>query len=252
MPFIELRYFSAALGKSTAANIILPSPEIDGPFHVMFLLHGLSDDYTIWSRRTSIERYVEGLPLIVVMPDGGRGFYSDAKQGYRYETAIAVELPALLEKTFRTKLPWCATGLSMGGYGAAKLALKYPERFKSGHSHSGALLFGHMSFAESRLRRELGPELEAEFRRILGDDPTGGPDDLCGIAAKLAPADRPALRIDCGVDDFLLQDNRDFISHLKSLGFPHEYAEFPGAHEWKYWDVHVQEAIGFHRRMLGL
>jgi len=250
MPFLELRYFSNALQKQTAANIVLPSPDVKGPYHVMFLLHGLSDDHTIWCRRTSIERYVDGLPLIVVMPDGGRGFYSDAVQGFAYETAVAVELPTIIETYFLTTLPWCATGLSMGGYGAAKLALKYPNRFKSGHSHSGAVLFGHLSFDEGALRRELSSEIDVEFRRILGDHPTGGPNDLCFAADSLPVAERPFLRIDCGVDDFLLADNRDFHRHLSSIGFEHEYEEFPGSHEWSYWDQHVQEAIAFHRKGL--
>jgi len=251
MPFIDLRYFSNALQMHTAANIILPSPDVKGPYHVMFLLHGLSDDHSIWCRRTSIERYVDGLPLIVVMPNGGRGFYSDAIQGFAYETAIATELPAIIEGYFPTKLPWCVTGLSMGGYGAAKLALKHPGRFKSGHSHSGAVLFGHLSFEDNRLRRELGPEIEAEFRRILGENPADGPNDLCFAADNLEPGDRPSLRIDCGTEDFLLEDNRDFHTHLTSIGFDHEYEEFPGSHEWGYWDLHVQEAIAFHRKTIG-
>jgi len=251
MPSFELKFFSSALQMATAANIILPSPDVKGPYHVMFLLHGLSDDHSIWSRRTSIERYVEGLPLIVVMPNGGRGFYSDAKQGFAYETAIAKELPAIVEGYFSTKLPWCVTGLSMGGYGAAKFALKYPERFKSGHSHSGALLFGHLGFDIAKSRREMGKEIEAEFRRILGDNPTGGPDDLCHVASNLPAARRPYLRIDCGTEDFLLEDNRDFVAVFTELGFDFEYEEFPGSHEWGYWDQHVQEAIAFHRKNLG-
>ena len=250
MPFLELKYFSAALGFQTAANVILPNPDVAGPYHVMFLLHGLSDDHSIWCRRTSIERYVDGLPLIVVMPNGGRGFYSDAKQGSAYETAVAVELPKLIEAYFPTKLPWCATGLSMGGYGAAKLALKYPQRFRSGHSHSGALLFAHMSFDEGKDRRPMPPELEAEWRRIVGDNPTGGPDDLCAVASSIAPVDRPHLSIDCGTEDFLLQDNRDFHRFLGEIGFEHSYQEFPGSHEWGYWDEHVQQAIAFHRAAL--
>ncbi|MDR3689232.1 MAG: alpha/beta hydrolase family protein [Fimbriimonas sp.] len=249
MPSFELRYFSNALQFATAANIILPNPDIKGPFHVMLLLHGLSDDHTIWSRRTSIERYVDGLPLIVVMPNGGRGFYCDAEEGFAYETAIAEELPAIVENYFPTKLPWCATGLSMGGYGAVKLALKYPDRFKSGHSHSGAVLFGHWDPQTD------GPgpriELAEEFRRIVGDTPRGGPNDLTVAAQKLVPVKRPSLRIDCGTEDFLLEDNRRFHAFLDSIGYEHEYEEFPGSHEWGYWDVHVQEAIAFHRMNLG-
>ncbi len=64
MAFCELHYFSNALGKQTAANVILPeSKTYEPPFPVFYLLHGLSDDYTIWQRRTSIERYVQNLPL---------------------------------------------------------------------------------------------------------------------------------------------------------------------------------------------
>ena len=216
----------------------------------MFLLHGLSDDHTIWSRRTSIERYVEGLPLIVVMPNGGRGWYCDAVEGFAFETAIATELPKIIEGYFPTKLPWCATGLSMGGYGAAKLSLKYPERFQSGHSHSGALLFGHLTPEVAGDANTPRRDVQPEFQRILGSNPLDGPNDLCGIAAKLTASSRPFLRIDCGNEDFLLEDNRSFIAHLDSIGFQHEYEEFPGSHEWGYWDRHVQDAITFHRKNL--
>ena len=74
MALLDARYFSKALQKATAANVIFPETGAAGPFPVFYLLHGLSDDHTMWQRRTSIERYVQNLPLIVVMPDGGRGF----------------------------------------------------------------------------------------------------------------------------------------------------------------------------------
>src|SRR4051812_40906425 len=102
MPFCELRYFSDALRMQTAADVLLPDKRFAPPYHVMFLLHGLSDDHTIWMRRTSIERYVQDLPLIVVMPNGGRGFYCDAVEGFKYNTAIAYELPELIRNYFPT------------------------------------------------------------------------------------------------------------------------------------------------------
>lgn len=244
MSFLELRYFSHALGMQTACNAIVPAPAVPGPYHVMFLLHGLSDDHTIWGRRTSIERYVDGIPLIVVMPNGGRGWYCDAEQGSAYFTAIAEELPLLVEHLLPTKTPWCVTGLSMGGYGALKLALSNPTRFVSAVSHSGALGFGH-----SKVNHD-GNALPAEFTRILGADPADGPNDLYRLAADLRPAQRPNIRIDCGTDDFLLESNRAYTTFLKEIGFPHEYEEFAGDHTWEYWDLHVQEAIAFHRRNL--
>lgn len=243
MAFLELRYFSEALQKQTAANIILPSHSVPGPYHVMFLLHGLSDDHTIWSRRTSIERYVDGKPLIVVMPDGGRGFYLDAVEGYAYGTAIGEELPQLISAYFPTKEKWCIAGLSMGGYGAFRLALTYPDRFVSAVSHSGAMFFGHDE-------REKHPVV-AEWDRLLGLTPTDGPNDLYALVQKLPADKRPKIRFDCGVDDFLIEHNRAYHQMLTEQKIDHEYEEFAGAHTWDYWDVHVQEAIAFHGRNLG-
>lgn len=244
MPFCDLKYRSSALEKQTAAQILLPDPSIKGPYNVMFLLHGLSDDCTNWARNTSIERYLWGLPLIVVMPDGGRGWYCDAEEGYNYQTAIGVELPELIRGYFPTKEPWCSTGLSMGGYGAAKLALAYPKLFKSAHSMSGALGFGHKA-------EYLVDERSKEFLRILGQDSVGGPNDLYALSERLDSPSRPMMRIDCGTEDFLIEDNRAFSSHLSEIGFDHEYEEFPGDHSWPYWDLHVQDAIAFHRKNLG-
>ena len=86
----------------------------------------------------------------------------------------------------------------------------------------------------------------------MGEKPTGGENDPLALAAKLKPEERPALRIDCGVDDFLLESNREFHAYLNEIGYTHEYEEFSGAHTWDYWDLHVQEAIAFHCKNLGL
>lgn len=248
MAFCELRYFSPALGRQTAASVILPEGEHRPPYPVLYLLHGLSDDYTIWHRRTSIERYVAGYPLIVVMPDGGRGFYCDGQIGDAWETALLTDLIGFIERTFPTRAERqgrAIEGLSMGGYGAAKLALKYPDRFVSAVSHSGALHVAHGPGV-----RDPEDPVSRMLRQILGENPEGGPEDCFALASALPEAARPALRIDCGLDDFLLPANRAFHAHLEAIGYPHEYAEFPGGHDWGYWDIHVQEAIAFHARHL--
>ena len=244
--FGEFHFYSPALGKATSGDIIVPEIEgQNGPFPVLYLLHGLSDDHTIWQRRTSLERYVQALPLIVVMPNGGRGWYSDAFEGYAYQSAIINDLIGFVDRTLRTvpdKSGRCIGGLSMGGYGAIKLAMKFPELFVSANGHSGAYAFGH---APNYTKN-------AEFTRIIGPQPSGGPQDLWKIAAELAPAEAPALRIDCGTSDFLIDQNRDFHAHLEKLGIAHQYEEFPGAHDWAYWDRHVQSALRFHAGHLGI
>ena len=241
MAYCELKYFSKALEKATAATVLMPEGTHRGPFATLYLLHGLSDDQTAWTRWTSIERYVRNLPLIVVMPDSGRGFYTDAEQGFAYETAIVRDLVGFIDTTFQTKATRegrALAGLSMGGYGAAKLALKFPELFCGAVSLSGAMGFAHRALDSDQ-------PWQREFARVVGANPVGGSNDLYALAARLDAAQRPALRIDCGTEDFLIEDNRAFHSYLGEICYPHEYAENPGAHDWKYWNLHILHALKF-------
>jgi putative tributyrin esterase len=91
MACATLHFHSPALAKACSMTVIVPKGSVGTPpFPVCYLLHGLSDDHTSWAHHTSIERHVAGLPLIVVMPDGGRGFYCDAVDGPAYEPMVLV------------------------------------------------------------------------------------------------------------------------------------------------------------------
>ena len=244
MAFAQLHWFSRVLEKQTTTWVLLPDKGT-GPFATFYLLHGLSDDQSMWLRRTNVERYVADVPLIVVMPDGGRGFYTDhSGGGPQWATHVGVELPTMVERTFPAKPTRDGRfvgGLSMGGYGALRLALGYPDRFASATSHNGAVL-------GPRWRHPTDPPTPA-FQSIVGPAGyDGSPNDLVHLARQAqAGGLLPRLRIDCGVDDFLIEDNRTFARELAAAGVPHEYREFPGAHTWDYWDEHVREAIAFHR-----
>ncbi|GIW89043.1 MAG: tributyrin esterase [Isosphaeraceae bacterium] len=243
-----IQYYSRALRKASAFQVMFPDdPEIRRPWSTLYVLHGLSDDHTIWGRRTSLERYVEGLPLVVVMPDGGRGWYTNARIGSAYEDDLIHDLVPLIDRTFPVRAERSGRaigGLSMGGFGAIKNALKHSDLFCSAHSHSGAL--GVCRDPESAER--LGPE----FTRIFGEAPADGPEDPFALVMQMDHGRIPRLRLDCGREDFLLEQNRAFHAHLDSLHIAHEYEEYDGGHDWAYWDLHVWEAIAFHRRNLGL
>jgi S-formylglutathione hydrolase FrmB len=242
MAICEFHWGSGVLGKQVTTRLILPERG-KPPFAVLYLLHGLSDDYTIWSRRTRIETCVANLPLIVVMPDGGRGYFTDNERGPAYARHLAEELPSVIERNFPAKpsrSSRCVGGLSMGGYGALRLALGCPDRFCSATSHSGALLAG------SRPPRK-GDLFPDEFKLVFGSRPAGSSHDLVHLAGQCKSAGTlPRLRIDCGTEDFLLDQNRGFHDRLTEMKIPHEYEEFPGSHSWDYWDIHVREAIAFH------
>jgi S-formylglutathione hydrolase FrmB len=246
MPFCDFHYFSKKLGIQSAAYVLLPEVG-EPPFPTLYLLHGYSDDHTVWHRRTRIEAYVANLPLIVVMPHGGHSFYCDAVEGYPYASAIGEELPEIIERNFpaqKDRGGRCLAGLSMGGYGAFKLALTYPDRFAAAVSHSGALAFGHYPYTWD------GNAYRPEQQRILGQGYIGGPNDLFAQAEKVDPDLLPALRFDCGTEDFLYKDNVAYRDHLESAKIPHEYAEFPGQHNWDYWDEHIQESLEFFQRKM--
>jgi len=256
MAVCTMSFWGEALQKECSMNLILPDrPPTRKRLSVLYQLHGLSDDHTGWLRRTSIDRYVSGLPLIVVMPDGARSFYCDAVDGASYEKHVMKDVIGFVERFFPVRAERSGRaigGLSMGGYGAMKLALKFPHVFASVVSHSSAFDFAH------------DPKMldDAERRRIVGDKVPGGKDDLYAIAERVSPhrgargggesrlGPPPAVRFDCGKNDGLLESNRRFHRHLLGLGIRHEYREFPGEHNWAYWDIRIQEAIRFHAQHL--
>lgn len=250
MAFARINYHSRSLQKASSVSVVFPDdPGTPRPWWAFYLLHGLSDDDTIWMRRTSIERYVAGLPLVVVMPDGGRGWYTNAQIGSAYEDDLMKDVVGLIDRTFPVRAERSGRaigGLSMGGYGAVKLGLKHHETFGSINSHSGALGMLREDWSADPRRKDLAPELE----RIFGRAHKGGPEDPFALVEKVDHGRIPPMRIDCGKDDFLIEQNRAFHRHLESMHIPHEYEEFPGEHNWPYWDQHVQEAIAFHVRNL--
>jgi putative tributyrin esterase len=227
-----------------------PSPEglvkaVDDHKHpTLYLLHGLSDDHTIWQRRTSIERYVQSLDLAVVMPEVHRSFYTDTATGQRYWTFISEELPALARSYFPLsdlREDNFVAGLSMGGYGAFKLALTHPKRYAAAASLSGAVDICGV------FKNEDEPWL-AEMRNVFGSPEAlqGSRNDLFYLADQLAKKKkRPRLYQYCGTEDFLYSDNLRFREHLKALGIQATYEEGPGTHEWQYWDQQIQRVLAW-------
>jgi S-formylglutathione hydrolase FrmB len=218
-------------------------------FPVLYLLHGLSDDHTIWMRRTSIERYAAARNLAVVMPAVARSFYQDMAAGPRYWSFLSEELPALMQSFFpiaAERERTFAAGLSMGGYGALRLGLAKPEQYAAVASFSGALDVVKRCREGSRPGSRIGrPELEAIYGRELQAEGTTA--DLWWLAGQVAasPEPRPALYLSCGTEDELLPESRAFRKHLEGLRLPVTYGESAGAHEWGYWDAEIQRALAW-------
>lgn len=229
-------------------RIILPSgyDSTVRRYPVLYLLHGLMGSYVDWESRTRLTEYVKGLDLIVVMPDGNDAWYTNSAGDPqdRFEDYIVKDLVSTIDASYRTistRHARAVAGLSMGGYGAIKFALKYPHMFTFAGSLSGALN------AASNIDLTKLPEKYAAGRmRIFG--PTGGltrtENDLLTLVAKVTdPARLPYLYLDCGTSDPLLKANRDFTAWLPPQNIRYEYHEVPGAHTWQYWDQQVREML---------
>jgi S-formylglutathione hydrolase FrmB len=244
MALIHFRYWSEPLGKQMAMHVIVP--QTPGPHPVIYQLHGLSDDHSIWLRRTTIEAHAERIGAMVAMLDGDRSFYTDRADGTgAWERHILASV-ALVDATFRTRADRggrAIGGLSMGGYGAMKLGLKHPGLFGSVVAHSGVLDIRRWC-ADLRRDPAASPTAAAETRAIFGARVKPGEDPFA-LAVRAKPL--PQLHIDCGHDDFLIEHNRRFHAHLERRGIAHIYREYPGAHTWDYWQARLEESFDFHR-----
>ncbi|NLJ41971.1 MAG: esterase family protein [Clostridiales bacterium] len=251
MAFIQCDFFSEVLGLSSSMNVILPqwtkgqigmrSSRVGDKHPVLYLLHGYSDDHTIWGRRTSIERYVSPLGLAVVMPAVNKSFYTDMEKGDRYWTFISEELPSIVRSFFpisdRREDNFVA-GLSMGGYGAFKLALRHPDRFSAAASLSGVL---------DIVERAENTDLLGSLENVFGsaEKVKGSENDLLYLAERVAKSNgnKPMLYQCCGTEDFLYRNNIAFRDKVRELGLDLTYEEEPGTHEWGYWDKKIQSVL---------
>jgi putative tributyrin esterase len=255
MALIHCDFFSRVLGSATSMCVILPEPASSqdefttvADYHkhpTLYLLHGLSDDHTTWQRRTSIERYVASIDLAVVMPAMHRSVYADMAHGYRYWTFISEELPALAQSFFPlsdVREENFVVGLSMGGYGAFKLALTYPDRYVAAASLSGTLDFTRVVNEQEKrwrvgIRKIFGASLPIAERR----------NDLFWLAKQMVKSEKvqPLLYQWCGTEDSLYRDNLRFQAYAKSVGLALTYEESPGTHEWQYWDQQIQRVLAW-------
>jgi putative tributyrin esterase len=246
----QLNLFSDVLATRCTVNVLLPQRELrepsrrcDPPFRVLYLLHGYSDDGSAWQRWTSIERYVEDLNMVAVMPAAGNSGYSDMAHGGRFFTYLTEELPALLHMYLPLSTQRSDTfiaGLSMGGYGAFKLALSRPDLYAAAGSLSGALDLAEVINTHGDRSDLVWLEgMQNNFGDL--DKVAGGPHDLFALAKQVSGSTiKPRLFQYCGTEDFLYADNFRFRDFIRPLGFDYTYKETPGDHNWKYWDAEIQ------------
>ncbi len=253
MAFANLKFFSEALKMQCEISVIIPQKSAageigvssgaskDGKYKCLHLLHGLSDDHTIWARRTSIERYAQEYGIAVVMPCGARSFYTNMKYGGAYYDYIAKEVPRIVREFFNVsdkREDNAIAGLSMGGYGALKIGMRESDSFFAAA--------GLSSVADVKAFMKL--ERYAEVAAPIFGDEVDIPDseDLFALASELeGKAVKPRLYMGVGKQDFLYEHNQKLKSHIESLDLDYTYRESDGIHSWDFWDEYIQYVLAW-------
>jgi enterochelin esterase-like enzyme len=250
MALCDITFWGERLQRENVMEVWLPSRhEHPGPYPTLYMLHEGGSDQTTYLLKTRLQQYAEELPLIIVMPNGERGYCVDAPAGPAHEQHLVEDVVGFVERflpTIPAREARALGGQSMGGYAAMKLALKYPRMFGSVCAQAGSYRRG------SRLGSTDWPqEIVSDYWRLFGPGPEGGPDDIFGLAEQLDPAEAPEIRFESGLDDSLLQHARDLADHFARLNIDHKYVEYPGVHDFDTWDRHLRDGLDFLWQTLG-
>ncbi len=243
---------SAALGQRADITLFIPR-QLDvlegGPCDapIVILLHGVYGSHWAWSLKGGAHLTASRLidagtipPMVLAMPsDGlwgdGSGYVAHADSAHcrDFERWIVDEVPAAVRQACEActaASPQCIAGLSMGGFGALRIAGKHPRQYRAAASHSAMTEIAQFD------------ALVTESRAAWS---TAQADTSVWEALRNSPGPLPALRLDCGRDDLFIDANRELHKRLLAAGIGHVYEEFPGGHDWPYWAEHLQDTLRF-------
>lgn len=242
MAHLTCTFSSECLKMNTSLTVILPEQVRMDQIRVVYLLHGLMDNCTGWSRYTSVERYAREYNVAVVTPEVQRSFYTDMEMGVNYFSYVSQELPVVCRRFFGfSDAQRCnyIMGLSMGGYGVLKCMLKSPERF------AGCAAFSAVTDMPARVAAAEAEE-KKEFQAIFGMElnvPEGS--DLFALAKKADAAMLPKIYTACGESDDLYQENLRFAQLLQNRGAGNRFEQWEGIHDWVFWDKALQRGMAY-------
>ena len=230
-------------------------------YPVIYLLHGLGGNYANWTDKTKLAGYSQNYQYIIVTPEGNNGWYTDSATvpNDKYESYLVQELIPEIDSKFRTlanRENRVIAGLSMGGYGALKFGLKYPDKFALAGSFSGALGAAGWTLKGLEENNIRSGSLFDSIKSAFGadDSPTRAANDIFKMIREMTPEKTkalPMLYVDCGTEDFLvIRGNREFGNLLFDQKIPHEFRVLPGAHDWRFWDNSVREFLEVSQKVI--
>ena len=263
MALLHVNFHSKVLNMDTKIGVIMPQKmqgiglagsEQEDSFPVLWLLHGRSDDYTIWMRRTSIERYAAPLGLMVIMPEVSYSRYINMKHGPRYYDYISKELPEFCTKLFpkmsRKREDNYIAGLSMGGGGAMWVGLNNPDKY----GRICMLSTGGVAPLEHLWRNKSGSDYmfkkcnEDIYGTSDSDSLAGTEYDILKLIQDTAKEHTilPKIYHAMGTEDVrypVAMEIKKTFENIPGNPYEYEYHEGPGVHEWVFWDEWIHHFL---------
>lgn len=247
------KFYSPALGEQTPYMAVIPDHLVgksDVPY--VHIVHGMTDDVTIWLRLTHLEELLAAHGYAAALTFAENSYYTDMAHGKRYLSAVADDFPAFLTETHgfsRDREKRGIMGNSMGGYGAFKLALTYPDRYCAAVSLSGVTDIVYR-FVDCGFWRDHGVANWGEnYRETLPDSSA----DLYRLVRDIEKSGvtRPLLRQICGTEDYLYPDNVRFRAFMDTRnGWDYSYFEDTGIHWWDFWDRVLPDVLDHFENIL--
>ena len=230
------------------------------PFRIVYLLHGLHGNSATWLDKSMLSEYAKNDNTVFIMPEAGRSFYTNQKYGRRYFDFFNEELPCKCQKIFSISAKredTAVMGYSMGGYGALRLSLSNPESFGFCGAISPACLYFKPIL--DKLREDPSPYLKTgpeanevfkDLRCIYGDGLEYREDYDVVKLAKNFPADKPKPKfyVTCGTEDDLRKENLEFTKMMAGTDFDYTYEEWPGGHEWIFFNEALRKTLEVWRK----
>lgn len=244
-------------GMEVNFNVILPRDynSTTRRFPVLYLLHGYTGHYSDWVTKTGLVKYAAHYEEIIVMPEDENGWYVNnyANPKLEWQSYIIDDLIPYVDSHYRTvsaRKGRAIAGLSMGGYGAMLMGLKYHQLFAAAASLSGVFASAEPAFEEALPAGDpIHKVIEEDFGPL--DNPTRRTNDPFLLIREIPVSELPVLYIAIGSSDSLLQMNRDFVHILSEYKIPYHYCEVPGKHEWPVWDSQIQRVLALQAPVIG-
>lgn len=249
MALLNVTFTSASLKRSVPMMVILPvdglKPAYDKPFKTLYLLHGLLGSCGDWINQTRIKRLAEAKNLCVIMPSGDNSYYVPQRDPNNdYGAFIGEELVQITRHMFplsHRREDTFIAGLSMGGFGALRNGLKYADTFGAIAGLSSAMHYFETPQQDS-IRSLFDPE-SCFGDLALAAQSDKNPRVLAEALAHAKGAALPRIYMACGAQDALLRSNQLFRDCLLQNGYNLTYEEFPGNHNWDFWDMTIQRVL---------